>query len=215
MYLVISHFNRNIYIYMAEEAKRNYEEAKRNYEEAKRNYEEATRNYDAALIKYKNKKAFNQYDPNLNDYLEDVGELHRVRDLAERYEQARKRLKDFAKQNLDESTKALSRSKSFRNAAAPAEKKEAAAPAEAKNAAETAAAAQQPNPDLLSKKKESSSVIVTRLQGLNITPLEDLKITRYGGFSKKKRFNTRKLRRGSRQKTKNKKIKKRKTKRNY
>ena len=185
--------------------------------------EEAKRNYDAALRKYKNKKAFNQYDPNLNDYLEDVVELRRVRDLAERYEQARNRLKDFAKQNLDESTKALSRSKSFRNAAAPAEKNEAAAPAEAKNAAETAAAAQQPNPDLLSKKKESSSVIVTRLQGLNITPLEDLKITpledlniaRYGGFSKKKRFNTRKLRRGSRQKTKNKKIKKRKTKRNY
>ena len=200
---------------MAEEAKRNYEEAKRNYEEAKRNYEEATWNYDAALRKYKNKKAFNQYDPNLNDYLEDVVELRRVRDLAERYEQARNRLKDFAKQNLDESTKALSRSKSFRNAAAPAEKKEAAAPAEAKNAAETAAAAQQPNPDLLSKKKESSSVIVTRLQGLNITPLEDLNIARYGGFSKKKRFNTRKLRRGSRKKTKNRKIKKRKTKRNY
>ena len=209
MYLVISHFNRNIYIYMAKKASRNHEEAKRNYESARREYQ--------------NIQEFNPYNPDLNNDFVNLVRLRSVMTDAERVKQVRNRLKDFRKDYLDESTKAQSRSKSFRNAAAPAEKKEAAAPAEAKNAAETAAAAQQPNPDLLSKKKESSSVIVTRLQGLNITPLEDLKITpledlniaRYGGFSKKKRFNTRKLRRGSRKKTKNRKIKKRKTKRNY
>ena len=107
-------------------------------------------------------------------------ELRRVMTDAERVKQARKRLKDFAKQNLDESTKAQSRSKSFRNAAA-------RAAAAAREAAEKAGV-------------------------IRSTEVNPSMITRLGGFSKKK---TRKLRRGSRKKTKNRKIKKRKTKRNY
>lgn len=68
---------------------------------------------------------------------------------------------------------------------------------------------------------EAAAVVIrsTKVDPSNITRYVRVKdasnITRLGGFSKKKRFNTRKLRRGSRQKTKNRKIKKRKTKRNY
>ena len=107
-------------------------------------------------------------------------------------------------QRLERQLEKLYNSRSFKKAAAAeaeaAETEEAAseAAAEAWTASEPAAAREA---------AEKAGVIRS-------TEVDPAMITRYGGFSKKK-FNTRKLRRGSRKKTKNRKIKKRKTKRNY
>ena len=111
------------------------------------------------------------------------------------------KIKQEELQRLERQLEKLYNSSSFKKAAADSVAAEAAASEAAWAAASARAAAAR-------EAAEKAGVIRS-------TEVDPAMITRYGGFSKKKRFNTRKLRRGSRQKTKNKKIKKRKTKRNY